>query len=841
MFGNTTYGNLVYGDTGKSVHEIFDSATGTSVLQIEKDLIPLDSAQGIDNFLIDKDLIPSDSAAGIDNLNLDKTLIFADSGISEDALAILKRMALEKARAFTRLKPLWLVDIQLQNNGPTLRFSDRNIIIDTVVYENYLDDLNNLEEEIERSSSEGLNPRIRLKFKNSKFRGYNHLIEIGDIYPFEGAEITVKKVYLDENNIPSIEETCFKGVLDEPENIDLIHFECSVSSMPFAKDQKFKQEIIEKSKYPDADPNDLNKYENIIYGFCEQVRCHAIRAGAQDFLSEDITASQTSFQVSDASEFSSGTIIIQIEDEQMQGYFSGNTFNVTQRGYGGTTAVAHDKGMQVFEVLTEYVYLVASHPVKSIGDIYVDGVRQLSGFTKYTGQPGNEHPNYPGKAVITFSAKPVLKKQVNLDTNDTIDVNDGIGVGDNIDFSSPETSKTIIPNGGTAELRDGNTGSGVDVSNNPYVTFPSTSYGTIVRQHLWVYRSNTGSPITVSGGFWGTLAVASGWMRISKNGGNWNDGATFSGGPGYVYEVYKEVEYIPTLTKSGSAYKTGSATKVGTVTLVGNSSADVVVGKSVNCDVEGYQDDVSGTYTGTPNALIERPDHLFKHFITTLYGFSLSDIDTSSFNTAGSSYSSAITGGYKFAFVIDEKIQPSEFLAKLAFQCRSNIKYDKGKWYLNYLHDTAPSAVKTISKSDLAGKNAKFTFHKTPIVDIANDLTAKFKKNYGRLSYDESEWLGTSTASDTTSQSKYGTKPKEFEFWAIRSQTMADHVLSFLLQLLKQPLLKVEFIVFWEHFDLEIGDTFDISNDLYNGKKFYIEKIEYVDKFRMKITAIEWW
>jgi len=190
--------------------------------------------------------------------------------------------------------------------------------------------------------------------------------------------------------------------------------------------------------------------------------------------------------------------------------------------------------------------------------------------------------------------------------------------------------------------------------------------------------------------------------------------------------------------------------------------------------------------------------------------------------------------------VIDQEITPSEFLANLAFQCRSALKYEAGKWYLNYLPDTAPAAVKTISKSELAGKFAKFVFRKTDRKDIFNDLTAKFSKNYGRHNYDESDWLGTATASDSASQGKYGLRPETYEFTAIRLQTMADHVLAFIKLRRKAPLLVVEFPVFWEHFDLERGDSFDINNPLYDRRRFYIEKIERPDKYRAKITATAW-
>ncbi len=746
-----------------------------------------------------------------------------------------QKQALDKRR----LNPVWLLDIVLQNSGPTLHFSDRNIIVGSTLYEDYLEDLSGLGAQLRRRNSETLNLDVTLRFKNSRFKSYNHLIEIGDAYPFEGASATIKRIYLDDNNAPSDAETVEKVVLDEPADIDLMSFICRASSMPFAMDELWVQATINKTDYPNADPDDLNKVRNIIYGSCEGVRCHAVDAGWASPLAEDIDALQTTIKVTDASDAPATPFETQLEDEKIYvSNISNNQLSVT-RAYGGTTASAHDKGQTVYEIKTEYVYLICDHPVKSIRAVYVDKIRQTAGYTAYTGQPGDEHGSYPGKAVISFSVKPVIRKQVNLSTIKSGSANNGtLNVSDNISYQSSETDKEIYPNGGTSEYRDGNLAT---KNQGGSVSFPSTSYGNITSQDLWVYRCYaTGSNITVSGGFSGTIGIAQGWHRISKSGGSWSDGASFSSG-GDIGEVYKVVHYTPNLSKTGGAYKSGNVSDNIQVSLTGNSSADVVIGSSINCDVDGYQDDSSGSYTGTPNALIERPDHIFKHFIDVLYGFSLSDIDTTSFSSAGSSYASAISGGYKFAFVIDSEIVPSKYLQQLAFQCRSTIRYTAGKWYLEYLPDTAPTPAKTIYKSDLAGEHAKFVFNKTDRRDIENDLEARFQRNYGRLRHDESEWLGTSKASDSASQTKYGVRAGKYDFFAIRDQAMADHVLSFILKQVKVPLITVKAPVFWEHLDLEVGDTFDISNDFYNGRKFYIEEIRYLDKFTGEIIGLEWW
>lgn len=51
----------------------------------------------------------------------------------------------------------------------------------------------------------------------------------------------------------------------------------------------------------------------------------------------------------------------------------------------------------------------------------------------------------------------------------------------------------------------------------------------------------------------------------------------------------------------------------------------------------------------------------------------------------------------------------------------------------------------------------------------------------------------------------------------------------------------MEFPVFYEHFDLRAGDTVQIENPLYDGRKFYIERIKRLDRFRAEVKAIEWW
>lgn len=144
-----------------------------------------------------------------------------------------------ESRDRPRANPVCLIEIALKNSGPTLYLSDRNLTVGAQRYEDYLRDLSGIGGEIKRATSGGLNADITLSFKNDRYQGYDYLIEIGDVYPFEGAVCVIKEVYLDDAGNASDAETVFKGVLDEPGDIDLSGFQCSVSSMELAADNKW--------------------------------------------------------------------------------------------------------------------------------------------------------------------------------------------------------------------------------------------------------------------------------------------------------------------------------------------------------------------------------------------------------------------------------------------------------------------------------------------------------------------------------------------------------------------------------------------------------------------------
>jgi hypothetical protein len=716
-------------------------------------------------------------------------------------------------------------------------------------------------------------------------------------------------------------------------------------------------DILSLSDYPNMDLADVGLLPNVGYGAAGGVRAHSIVGGATTKLQADITAAQTAFDVDDASRFSSAPFTVQLASERMRvGAKSGNTLSSITRGYDSTTAQAHAAGRTAFEVRTEYVYLLSPEPVKAISRVYVDGVIQYSLYTAYTGQGGDEHTDWPGKAVIAFSAEGYIGRQRNLEDSGTQEVEVVIDKASHRDLMAETTvgvpmgakgnqkvwaafsgSGTITSQAYEASVKNNDSGDAVlravvrDLSSgsiirrervlisgsatktftlgqeggnwgtiflllpyssaadlevlymkktvtvvNPpdsedfesysppveitsfmgggiedtpgmkpkgrvlaWASYPSTFQGTMARQTHTVELKNTGGGEArvrlVAAETSGTLlamnalsieAGATETISLMHGGGGW-DAMTkllLISGEVRLDALSKEVFYL-----SSSAAEDPAET----------SSARVVIGEAVTADAE-WAVDTTGDYGGA-SALIERPDWVIMHFIVKRMGFPLADIDEASFGAAGSSYASAISGGYKFGFVINREITPSAFIRSLAFQCRSTVKYSRGKWRLGFLPDAAPSTVKTIARGELAGEGAMFTFSKTPVVDIGNKLTAVFKTVYTRTVHSDSDWVGSVLREDSASKTKYGTYPVEFAFGAVREAAMAGDVLDHVLLERKAPLLIVRFPVFYEHFDLDVGDTIDIDNPLYDGKKFYIEKIRRLDKFRAEVEAREWW
>lgn len=590
---------------------------------------------------------------------------------------------------------------------------------------------------------------------------------------------------------------------------------------------KYVGTVIDATSYPNADPDEIGKVANILYGASKKVRCQAIKAGAVDTITADITATSPgnsgTLQISDASEFpATGAFTVQIDKERIRiASRSGNTLTLASsgaRGYGGSTAAPHNKGAAAYQVLTEFVYLIADHPVKTIGDIFVDGIRQTTGVTSYTGQSANQHASYPGKAIVLFATKPFITKQVNL----------AVDAGNHI-----HKSPSVIT---SARIEDWRSYSGTwaweaqasfrfdgDFTTGDYISSSTASTDFYRRTPV----ASVGSPISIrmciSSGYTTYTGEGTAYLyikNVSKTsmwiGGNtkytrkspwvllkdWAD-VIDSGTSIYingnvrlwVYEMWYEILYDPTPPGSPA---TG-------VTLTGASVADTVIGSEIVATVDGFKDDASGTYTGTANALIERPNHIIGHFLNVYAGVSLAN-----FSTNTNSYFS--TNGYKFAIVINERKKLKEWLVKMAWQCRSYFRFSTGKAYLTLRPDSLTSQKSITANMIRMNEDYKTTTKvaRSPLEEIINKIKIFYNRDW--LKTGEDAYTAISNTSDSTSITRYGEKerPDLFFFDFVTTQAMADHVRNFYLARYKDRKKVLDVELFLDNSEIDFADALTI-------------------------------
>lgn len=716
------------------------------------------------------------------------------------------------------IAPVYLVKIRLLGDSISLYFSTHTVNIAGITWENYIIDITSLDDEIKRVTSDIYNTNVKVTLRNDPYGSSSYLIQRGDTYPWLGAECTIYEAYREGDTFSGL--SCInKYIIDEVNEIDTSKFTLNLCSKVTNIDDKWIEPVVNLTDYPYA-YEDAGKIVPFLYG--SQIMIPTVKTdwGANTKLVSAINASQTTgITLSESARFpNSGTV--QIDDEKIS--YTGITSYVltgVTRGVSGTTAVAHSATTTIWEVKSYYYSLVSKYPC-TVDNVYAqigNGIYRITSGVGSVTSGGRQYVRSTG--IITVDS-----------TN--LSLTDGIGVSDTIGFSSTGASKNPYPVGGgggwtnTSNAYDGCDatyayGSGSTVLN---VYFSGTSYGTITEQYFWIkYAAASGlNWKSGSNGSYSALPATGGdtvTYTVRKYSGytNWDEGVDFSadlGGTPRVYEVWKEIIYNPTLTKSGSASKTG------TVALTGNIPIQ---------SIDNFL--VMATSLTSNN-----PGQVIYHFLNTQLGISDSEIDIDSFTTAQSFY---VANGYSLDTYVSESITPSKFLSELCEECRSTIQYIKGKWTLTVLPSSAPTSIATIDSTMVSGEYGRFVFGSSPKKDIKNSITASYKKAYVKMET-ESDWIKTVSTSDATSISKYGTYSENIEFNHIRNDTCATNLITFKLLQQKYPLLMLQFDVFWEYVNLLVGDTITITNGLYNNMQFYVEKIDRTQQ-GIKISAIQWY
>ena len=742
------------------------------------------------------------------------------------------------------LAPVYFAHISLP--GETLYFSDRWFKYNGHDYEDYIRDLSGLAQKIDQLGG-APNLAARLNFSNARFRGYNTLLEFFDAHPITRRELDLFVLYKDTGETfgSDVSTQLFKAGIGELTNITREKFEAELMSITHLLDSKNPFIQINRTNWPSADPAAIGKYENMIYGYIDDCPCHCVVTGACSTLFIDITSGGTTIYLSDTDWpmpfLDKGTV--QIDEEQIT-YSGKNSSNRCltgcSRGRNGTTAAIHKRGAPVWQVIPEYKYLVAGHKCKSAADVMVDKLRIAD--TDYT-----INLDDGGKTTITFPARAITKNQgahthamlgavssiPGASSSVTVDTNKFYYIGQPQNLIDQSEDTYVYIGADYPKAGGGNNTATIAVN------FPAWPGGAI--QDAWLcirhrsFRQET-SQVRMTTPLGSVILDLSGQIVTQK----------IAIGPRYCATTNITVEYLYTAGHDPQVWSSVYEVWLEVQADASVSPAEGVWGPAqqvfaplVTCDVEGFRDDGAGTYTGTPNALIEGPSDIRKHLLVAVLGRLLSEIGAS-FDSMRATYSGRIIGGYKFACILSRLGEiPSDIFRSMDTQSRSQMREDGGKFELMFNDTTSsPASVLTLDKNNLMGEPL---FGQTPQEEIRNNVRAKYfldwsgfkeNKHYG-------DYFKQTERSDAASITKYGTLFEDLELPAVRIDEMADDVADWILLQKKDVLKTVQVVADWSARKLERGDFFTLIHDFWSGLKWRALEIEEIpDKQQFRIQAI---
>ncbi len=235
----------------------------------------------------------------------------------------------------------------------------------------------------------------------------------------------------------------------------------------------------------------------------------------------------------------------------------------------------------------------------------------------------------------------------------------------------------------------------------------------------------------------------------------------------------------------------------------------------ITADIEGVKDDGSGTISGVADALLERPDHVFKWSVLNLLGLPASDIDSASFTQAGAEFLGAIAGGYKLAGIIQAKADIKNIWRDWEKNCRAYFFWNLGKARIQLRPLNAVTLPftpdKIISDNMIRLKpngQSVVQVERTPNRNIVNTIDLQYQRDWSTKEYESIE-----NDSDADSVTRYGRreKPGDFEFDWVRVQVQATDLLGFFLAQHREPSDVLDIELFLDNIEIERGDLLSIS------------------------------
>jgi len=304
-----------------------------------------------------------------------------------------------------------------------------------------------------------------------------------------------------------------------------------------------------------------------------------------------------------------------------------------------------------------------------------------------------------------------------------------------------------------------------------------------------------------------------------------------------VGEVWSEVQYLPgfaveTLTNAVSNRTTDAVSnRIADVQLGGDSVADSVGGEFI-ADIKGFEDDGAGTFTGTPNALIQQPADVIE-FLSAKY--SNNDVLDPPINPASFADITTTYPSFTFNFAIRRKIKINTLLSLLAKQTWARFFYSpSGEAVLSRIRSTG--SVDKVLDQDMAivtGNKRSIKIQESSLNRIANRNNIHTDLDYTLGYWNNNDAYAENTidiTSTTVSVDRYGIREVGHLFFAIQNnQDMADDLAELYKDFWKDPKEEITINTFLNNSELEQGDLIDFSYSQMGitDQKYQVIKADY--------------
>jgi hypothetical protein len=640
-------------------------------------------------------------------------------------------------------------------------------------------------------------------------------------------------------------EAIFTGTISDKPIYDFYNFRLTAIDIGKFFDDEIA-DVLEASTYTNADPDDIDKLLPVVYGENKNHTCLAIIAGASSTLVNDISAGATSIELSDASAFpSSGTVIIGTEDDITYSGKSSNTLTGV-----ANVSLDYSRSTTVLEKVASLKYMVANHPVKTIDNVRIlpfgqpiDAAVRLdpADFTATVDDSGIASVTVTDIAGVQKVVDVAVTQQPDFDnqqsqtspthlhtTTAVISIKraatgDGGGPFSNRTnaYDGDDNTKATVSQATLAELQ---------------LNFSTTNLGTIQEVRVVIKSSHSAAATSyVKVGITAPQSILLGstlatrtfvtnltsWSElraVAQKGNTEPTSTTMS-----VYEMFFEIDYTPTIASTAVTVNQSVAAAIagaaGTEVVVGGNSVADTLGGPLVVDVDGYKDDASGTITGTPNALIERPSHVLQHLIENYSnGGTTINIDVSgSFTDTNNN----LPASYKFAFIVSERVQTNRLFNMLALQAFTRFTWSPEGYATLKIIDvtTAPVADKTID-NDVDGllderRQLQGSVTLPSIDQIFNNIDIFYNRNPVNGGwFDQKSYGSHASQTDSTSIDDFGTRRRQFFAFAIGdNSTMADAVAVNYKNLYSSSRKVISFVSWLKNFELEVGDIINLTID----------------------------